>query len=91
MMRGSVGSVICLALYAYMIVLVVKAVLSWFPIDYDSPLQKVRHALDVVTEPLLTPLRRVIPQLQVGGIGLDMSFMVLFLAIIVIQQVVCSM
>lgn len=90
MVRGSVSSVICIALYAYMIVLVLKAVLSWFPIDYDSPLQKVRHGLDIVTEPLLNPLRKVIPQLQLGGIGLDMSFMVLFLAIILVQQIVCS-
>ncbi|MFN8104963.1 MAG: YggT family protein [Acidimicrobiia bacterium] len=90
MIGGPVGSVVCLLLYAYLIVLVVKAVLSWFPIDYDSPLQKVRHVLDAMTEPVLTPLRKVIPALQIGGIGLDMSFMVLFLGIVILQQVICG-
>lgn len=90
MIPGPIGSVICLALYAYLIVLVIKAVLSWFPIDYDSPIQGVRRALDAVTEPVLKPLRKVIPALQIGGIGLDMSFMVLFLGIVILQQVVCA-
>lgn len=39
MIPGPIGSVVCIALCAYLIVLVIKAVLSWFPIDYDSPLQ----------------------------------------------------
>jgi len=90
MIPGPIGSVVCIALYAYLIVLVIKAVLSWFPIDYDSPLQGVRRALDSVTEPVLNPLRKVIPALQIGGIGLDMSFMVLFLGIVILQQVVCA-
>lgn len=89
MIPGPLGSVVCLLLYAYLVVLVIKAVLSWFPIDYDSPLQKVRHALDSVTEPILNPLRKVIPALQLGGIGLDMSFMVLFLGIVILQTVLC--
>ena len=71
MIPGPIGSVVCVALYAYLIVLVIKAVLSWFPIDYDSPLQGVRRALDAVTEPVLTPLRKVIPALQIGGFGLE--------------------
>lgn len=43
-----------------------------------------------MTEPVLNPLRKVIPALQIGGIGLDMSFMVLFLGIVILQQVVCA-
>lgn len=86
---GPVGAVVCFLIWAYLIVLVLKAVLSWFPIDYDSPVQKIKTFLDRITEPLLAPLRRVIPPLQLGGVGLDMSFMVLFFGIVLLQTLIC--
>ena len=86
---GIVGVIICYALWAYMIVLVLKAVLSWFPVEYDSPVMKVKCVLDRLTEPALVPLRRVIPPLELGSVGLDMSFMVLFLAILLVQTILC--
>jgi YggT family protein len=57
----------------YMLMLLVYAVVSWFPslrgrwVDY----------LAMAIEPLLQPLRRVIPPLG----GLDLSFLVLILVI----------
>jgi hypothetical protein len=35
-----------------------RALASWFPIDRDGP---VLRALDAITEPVLEPLRRVVP------------------------------
>ncbi len=37
-----------------------RAIASWFPIDRDGP---VLRALDAITEPVLDPLRRVIPSI----------------------------
>jgi YggT family protein len=65
-----------LALYAlngYLILMLIYAVVSWIPslrgrwVDY----------LAMVIEPLLQPLRRIIPPMG----GLDLSFLVLILAI----------
>ena len=42
--------------------------------------------LGTVTEPLLAPLRRVIPALG----GFDLSFIVLFIIIQVVQNQICS-
>ncbi len=64
--------------------------LSWFPIGYDSPMRKVQSVLESLTEPVLAPLRRVIPPVQFGGMGLDMSFLVLTLAIFVLLQVLAA-
>jgi YggT family protein len=48
------------------LLIIVRAVLSWFPnLDYGHPL--IRFILRV-TDPILVPLRRVIPPL--GGIDL---------------------
>ncbi|MBI2917071.1 MAG: YggT family protein [Chloroflexi bacterium] len=37
-----------------------RAILSWFPISPDNPLVVIMHQ---ITEPILAPLRRVIPRL----------------------------
>ena len=60
-----------------------RAIVSWFPIDQDGPIVKV---LDAITEPILGPLRRVVPR-----VGLfDITPMVAILIIIVIQSVLKS-
>ena len=60
-----------------------RAIVSWFPIDQNGPIVKV---LDAITEPILGPLRRVVPR-----VGLfDITPMVAILIIIVIQSVLES-
>ena len=41
-----------------------------------------------VTDPPLKALRRVIPPLRIGGIALDLSFLVLFIAVQILINVV---
>lgn len=40
--------------------IVVRAILSWFTIRPDNPLVNILHH---ITEPILAPLRRVIPRI----------------------------
>ena len=42
------------------IAIFLRAILSWFSMDPRSPLIQI---LDQITEPLLSPLRRVVPRL----------------------------
>lgn len=63
----------------YSLILFVSVILSWTGLAYDHPLMKVSRAL---TEPLLAPIRRVLP--TVGGF--DLSPMVLFFLITVIRK-----
>jgi YggT family protein len=68
----------------YVFVLLLRAVLSWFPTRPDSGLERLIRALDVVTEPVLRPIRRVLPPIRAGGMGIDLSVLV---ALIVFQIV----
>ena len=79
-------TLICDLLSIYLIVLIARAILSWFPISGGSALAPVVSFLYTVTEPLLAPLRRVIPALG----GFDLSFIVLFIIIQVIQNQLCG-
>ena len=61
----------------YLLILVVRALLSWFPIRPGSALGTVNRWLYVVTEPVLAPFRRVIPPLGM----FDISYMVALLVV----------
>ncbi len=79
-------SIVCDLLSLYTLILVVRAVLSWFPIRPDSGLVPVIRALDTVIDPVLQPLRRVIPP---AGM-FDLSYIALFVIIYLIQVALCS-
>jgi YggT family protein len=40
-----------------------RAILSWFPIRPGNPFYRIAVILHQVTEPILAPLRRVIPRI----------------------------
>lgn len=61
---------------AYVVVLIVRALLSWLPARPGTVLARVVHALDTVIEPVLRPIRRVLPPIRAGGMGIDLSFIV---------------
>ncbi len=73
-----------------LVLLVLRAVLSWFP-PGGPLLEQVNSLLFTCTEWMLAPVRRVVPPLRLGGAMLDMSFMVVFLIIIVLQGIVAGM
>lgn len=79
-------SVVCAFLFLYLLVLVARAVLSWFPVRSGGAMASINSVLFQLTEPLLAPLRRVIPP---AGM-FDLSFIVLFFGIVIIQGLLCG-
>jgi YggT family protein len=71
----------------YLYVLIARIILSWFPIGPDSPFRPVVRALSAVTDPVLTPLRRVLPPLTLGGMGIDLSPIILCVALEIVLQI----
>ncbi len=67
----------------FVLVIIISAVLSFFM----SPWHPVRQALDRVLNPLLTPIRRVIP--TVGG--LDFSPLVLLILVQIVGYILVSL
>ena len=66
----------------YLVVLFARAVTSWFPPPRSgTPFAYLTQILRDLTEPLLTPLRRIIPP---AG-PFDLSFMVLFFILLILQ------
>jgi YggT family protein len=63
----------------YLLLLIGRALMSWFQAPPGSVLAQIDRALAMVTEPVLAPVRRVIRPVRVGGAYLDLSILVVFL------------
>ena len=63
-----------------------RVIVSWIPISEDSPFAPVVRVIYQVTEPILSPIRRLIP-----GLGmLDLSPMIAIILLMVIQRIVVA-
>jgi YggT family protein len=74
-------------IWVYILILFARAILSWFPIQPDSGFHRVVVVLDRLTEPVLAPVRRLIPPLRIGGGGIDLSFMLVVFALFIVLRV----
>ena len=74
-------------LFAYCIL---SLVIAYARLSWDSPVIKVQRVLTSIVDPVLRPIRRVIPVARVGNVGLDLSVLILFLVIQVILIPVLS-
>jgi YggT family protein len=69
-------------IYGFMALLIIEAVFSW--INPNAPLAPFVHALN---EPLLRPVRRVVPPLG----GLDLSVLVVLVTLQILQSVISKL
>lgn len=78
--------IISTLLGAYRLVLIAYVIIAWVP-RMPEPLQPVARGVRTIVDPLLRPLRRVMPPLRLGGMALDLSILVLFFAVSILEAV----
>ena len=81
-------AILCPLLQLYLIALFGRIILSWFPISPGGAMASIYRFLYTITEPVLGPVRRVIPPLGGGGMAFDLSPIIV---LIVIQVVIGAM
>lgn len=81
--------IICRLIQAYIIILFARIILSWFPITPNSGMATVYGFLYAITEPVLGPIRRLIPPIGMGGMGLDLSPMIVTFGLVFISGAIC--
>ena len=80
------NQVLCALLTVYWLIVLARVLLSWFPVRPGTPIASAYVVFRDLTEPVLAPLRRVIPPVGM----LDMSSLVLIIGLAILRGIVCS-
>ena len=79
----SLGDLIALPIWLLAIALLIRALLSWVVRDPSNP---VVRALDTITEPILQPLRQIMPRTGM----IDLTPMVAMILLFLLSNIVRS-
>ncbi|HEY1824710.1 MAG TPA: YggT family protein [Acidimicrobiales bacterium] len=78
-------SILHTLIYIYIWILFVTAILSWFPVqNTNGPYALLKRLLADVTEPVLRPIRSIMP--RTGGI--DFSVFIAIVILIIINEAI---
>ncbi|MCH7668366.1 MAG: YggT family protein [Acidobacteria bacterium] len=75
---------------------VIWVIIAWIVLGYivvlgrvpgGHPVRKAYDALEKVIQPVLRPIRNVLPPVRIGGAALDLAPMVLIFGVIILQGV----
>lgn len=85
-----IGSLLGLVLLLFLIALIARAVLDWAGVlgAGGQGVMRAREISHRVTEPVIAPVRRVLPTLRIGSTGIDLAFTVVFVATLVLRSLV---
>jgi len=90
---GILKEVLTIVLWLYLFTLIVRMVFSWiktFSRDWHPSgiLLVIAESVFTVTDPPLNFLRRFIPPLRLGMVAMDLSFMALFIVVLIMVNLV---
>lgn len=80
-------ALICTLINMYVFVLFVRVVLSWFPINPSGPVGQVSRLVQAATDPVLVPVRRILPNM--GPLDLSPIVVWIVLGIVVPTLIGC--
>ena len=85
-------TIVCLLLNVAWLGLLAWIILSYVVnfgrLPWGHPVRRIFDALSNVINPVLAPIRRVMPPVRAGSMGLDLSPLILFVAIMLLRSVV---
>ena len=82
-------AIVCLLLSLYLIAIFARIILSWFPLDPNGFWATFAGFLFMITDPVLTPLRRAIPSVRLGSVALDLSPIIVIIGVQVLLGIIC--
>ncbi|MGH2682677.1 MAG: YggT family protein [Actinomycetota bacterium] len=81
--------IFCILLTFYWLILFVRIIFSWFPPPSSGVGRAIFEIIHDLTEPVLGLVRGLLPAIRMGAMGLDLSPIIVFVAIAVLQQALC--
>ena len=82
-MNDSVALIFSILIWVLIIAVLVRSLFSWFPIDTRN--NQLYQFLYTITEPLLEPVRRVMPRVGMFDFSAMVVLLVLYVMLMVVQ------
>lgn len=82
-------TLVCTLLLLYIWVVIARIVLEWIQVPGDHPVGRLRDVLALATDPVLRPLRRAVPPVGMGSVGLDLSPLILIVGLALVRGALC--
>jgi YggT family protein len=73
--------------------MIIRMVLDWVSLSDRSPSWTIRtrELAHAGTEPVIAPVRRILPPVRAGGIGIDLAFTLVFVAAVIVRGILFSL
>jgi YggT family protein len=81
-MNDQIANIFILFLYVLIFAIIIRSLLTWFPVDRNNELVRL---LNNITEPLLEPVRRIMPRTGMIDFSAMVVIIVLYIMITVVQ------
>ena len=82
-------TLVCYAIWLYLIIVLVRIIMSWVPPTPGTTYAQIFEVFDRLTEPVLGPIRSVLPPVRMGAAALDLSPIVVFLLGTLLARAIC--
>ncbi|MQY26496.1 YggT family protein [Nocardia aurantia] len=84
-----IGTLLGIVLTVFIVLLLARMVLDWAEVlgGRSEWARRGRRVAYASTEPVIAPVRRVLPPVRAGGMSIDLAFTLVFLAAIVLRSV----
>jgi YggT family protein len=73
-----VVQIIIILCYVLIVALIIRSLMSWLPLDPNNILVNIVHT---ITEPILAPLRRIVPRLEMVDLSPMLAIILLYVII----------
>ena len=88
-----IGLVLASAIWLYLLILTVRGIISFVPLlvrDWQprGPMLVIAEVAYTLTDPPLRLIRRFLKPVNMGGTRLDVAFLVLYVALTILQRIV---
>ena len=90
---GPVLALVDFVLLLFQLLLVARAILDWSvalagPSAAGSFRFRATAFVTAATEPVLAPVRRMVPPLRAGGMAFDLAFILVFIAVVILRALI---
>lgn len=81
---------VCTLLQLYWLIILIRVVMSWVPTREGTAADRAKQLAAAATEPVMAPVRQLLPPVRLGAAALDLSPIVVLLGLQLLIGWICT-